>query len=391
MSEQVSATVRVAEGLGRWQQRDERLDRITRLAQRVFGSAWTSITVLDDDRAWFPSAQGFDIPVMAREDTFCNRTSERGAPLVVQDATLDPVFASLPAVVREGIRFYAGVPLRDAGGNIVGVFCLYDDHPRTLEAEDQLTLEDFAAWAEQELLASAEMTRAAQVQTSMLPAGPIRMAGWDIHGMCMPALAVGGDLFDYAVADDVLHVGLGDVMGKGTGAALLGAGVRTALRGTHQAVVAGVDLGVTTTQLARGLAADLARAESFVALFEAALDLDDGFLRYVDAGMGLCLVVRADGRRERLSSDDLPIGILPDDHWTEQQTTLDPGDRLLLFSDGLIDLVDDPVKWEGPVGDLVAAHARPDDLLDAIARLTTTHVPTDDVTAVAVYRSGGEA
>ena len=79
MSEQVSATVRVAEGLGRWQQRDERLDRITRLAQRVFGSAWTSITVLDDDRAWFPSAQGFDIPVMAREDTFCNRTTERGA------------------------------------------------------------------------------------------------------------------------------------------------------------------------------------------------------------------------------------------------------------------------------------------------------------------------
>lgn len=386
MSEQVSSTLRVAEHLGRWQQRSERLDRITRLAKKVFGVTWTSITVLDDDRAWFPSAQGFDQPVMPREDTFCNHTARAEDRVNVADATIDDRFRELPAVLREGIRFYAGVPLRDPAGHTVGVFCLYDTRVRELDAEEQQTLDDLAAWAEQELLASAEMLRASQVQSSMLPAGPIRLAGWNIHGMCLPSLAVGGDLFDYAVSGDVLHVGIGDVMGKGTGAALLGAGVRSALRGTHQAVVAGVDLGVTVTQVARALGPDLRRAESFVTLVEGAIDLDDGYFRYVDAGSGLGLVVRADGTHERLGSDDLPLGILPDDHWTERSTTLEPGDRMLLFSDGLLDLIDDQVEWWVPIGAMVAAHDEATDLLAHVADLTARIQPGDDVTAVAVFR-----
>lgn len=386
MSDHTSTTLQAAQGLGRWQQREERLDRITRLARTVFDVVWTSITVLDDQQAWFPSAQGFDTAVMAREDTFCDRTTRSGQVMLVEDAAGDPRFSDLPAVQDQGIRFYAGVPLRDATGTMVGVFCLYDRRVRHLDREELQTLEDLAAWAEQELLSSAEMVRAAQVQTSILPAGPIRLAGWDIQGMCLPALAVGGDLFDYAVADDVLHVGLGDVMGKGTGAALLGAGVRAALRGTHDAVVAGVDLGVTVTQVARGLAPDLLRAESFVTLIEAAIDLDDGLFRYVDAGMGLCLLVRGDGTTEPLQSGDLPVGVLPDAHWTEQQTTIEPGDRLLIFSDGLLDLLDDQVAWWNPVADLVRAHAEASDLLATIADMVAQTSPPDDVTAVAVFR-----
>ena len=386
MTETTPSTLRLAQGLDHWQQREERLDRITRLAQKVFDVDWTSITVLSHDRAWFPSAQGFDIAVMDRTDTFCDRTTRQARVVVVPDATSDPEFADLPAVRNDGIRFYAGAPLRDSQGNVAAVFCLYARTPRTLDAGDLQTLEDLAAWAEQELLASAEMVRAAQVQTSMLPAGPIRLAGWDIQGMCLPALAVGGDLFDYSVADDVLHVSLGDVMGKGTGAALLGAGVRAALRGTHDAVVAGVDLGVTVTQAARGLSDDLQRAESFVTLLEAAIDLDDGYFRYVDAGMGLCLIVRGDGTVERLSSDDLPIGVLPDDHWTERQTAIDPGDRLLVFSDGLLDLLDDQTHWWTPVAELVERHPDTAGLLAEVSDLVAAAAPPDDVTVVAVFR-----
>lgn len=386
MPDQVTGALAVAENLGRWEQRSERMDRITRLARRVFDVAWTSITVLDHDRAWFPSAQGFDIQVMPREDTFCSRTAQADERLLIPDALLDPRARSLPAVLDQGIRFYAGVPLRDPAGNAVGVFCLYDTRVRELDEEQLQTLEDFAAWAEQELLASAEMLRAVQVQTSMLPAGPIRLAGWTVHGMCLPALAVGGDLFDYAVSDDVLHVGLGDVMGKGTGAALLGAGVRSALRGTHAAVVAGVDLGVTVTQVARALADDLRRAESFVTLVEGAIDLDDGYFRYVDAGSGLCLVRRADGTLDRLGSQGLPLGVLPGDHWEELTTTLEPGDRMLLFSDGLLDLVEDQVEWWTPIGAMLAEHEDTSDLLAHVADLTARLQPGDDVTVVAVFR-----
>lgn len=391
MSEPVSSTLRVAQSLGRWDQRSERLDRITRLTRTIFDVRWTSITVLDEDQAWFPSAQGFEQRVMPRRETFCNHTARADAEIQVADATLDQRFAALPAVLNDGIRFYAGVPLRDPAGHTVGVFCLYDDRVRELDADEQQTLEDLAAWAEQELLAAAEMARASQVQTSMLPAGPIRLAGWSVHGLCLPALAVGGDLFDYAVSDEVLHVGIGDVMGKGTGAALLGAGVRSALRGTHQAVVAGVDLGVTVTQVARALAPDLRRAESFVTLVEGAVDLDDGYFRYVDAGSGLLLIVRADGTVDRLRSDDLPLGILSDAHWSERSTTLEPGDRMLLFSDGLLDLVDDQVEWWVPIGAMVAAHDDTTELLRHISDLTARVQPSDDVTVVAVFRGPAAA
>lgn len=381
-----SDPARGAVGAGPWRQRTDRLDRVTRLARTIFGVAWTTVTVLEEDRAWFPSVQGVDARVLPRRETFCDTTGRDGRTLIVHDATTDPRFNRLPAVVDRGIRFYAGVPLHDASGQVLGTLCLYDTEPRDLDAEQRETLEDLAAWAEQELQSAAELLRAAEVQTSMLPSGPLAVEGWDVHGMCLPSLAVGGDLFDYAITQDVLHVGLGDVMGKGTGAALLGAGVRTALRRTHAAVVAGVDLGITVTQVARSLTPDLQRAESFVTLFEAAIDIDDGFMRYVDGGMGLCLVVRADGALDRLSSEDLPLGVLTDTHWTEQDTTLEPGDRLLLFSDGLLDLVDDQVEWWTPIGQLVREHADAGSLLTTIARMTATGSPTDDVTVVAVFR-----
>jgi hypothetical protein len=369
------------------QQRDDRFDRITRLAARVFDASWASITVLDGDQAWFPSAQGFDISLMPREDTFCSRTTSQARLTVVPDASLDPDYADLPAVVNDGIRFYAGVPLSDPLGNVIGVFCIYDHAPRTIPGTDLETLEDLAAWAQQELIGSSEMLRAGKVQKAMLPAAPIHRAGWKVDGICLPALAVGGDLFDFALTNDVVHIGLGDVMGKGTGAALVGAGVRAAVRSTHPDVVSGVDLGATTHRVARTLQGDLDRNESFVTLFQCAIDTATGALRYVDAGAGLCVVLRTDGSVDRLLGSDRPLGILPEDTWTEHHTSLAPGDRMLVFSDGLLDLLDDQVEWWHEVGRLVGAHAEPAGLLLAVRAMTAELVGTDDVTAVAVYRS----
>lgn len=367
-------------------QRVERFDRITRLAAKVFGVPLSSITVLDNDRAWFASMYGADLRELPRYETFSDRADADTEVLVVEDATADGRFADLPAVAEGGIRFYAGRPLRDPMGNVVGTFCLYDTEPRTLDGEDRTTFVDLGAWAEQELVASSEMTQAGRVQASLLPARPVRVPGWTVDGLCLPALAVGGDFYDFGVTHGVAHVGLGDVMGKGTGAALLGAGVRAAVRGTHEAVVAGVDLGVTATQVARALLSDLERAESFVTLLEVAVDLDDGYTRYVDAGSGLAVVVRADGTAERLRSEDRPFGVFADDHWSEHSLSLQPGERLLLFSDGLLDLLEDPVDWVPEVGALVAAADDGPGVLAAVLALAHTRTPLDDVTAVVVAR-----
>ncbi|MDO9497299.1 MAG: SpoIIE family protein phosphatase, partial [Nocardioides sp.] len=275
-------------------------------------------------------------------------------------------------------------------GNVVGTFAIYDSKPRELDGELLDAFRDMAAWAEQELVSSTEMSQAGRVQASLLPAKAIRVGAWDVNGLCLPALAVGGDFYDYGVLNGVVHLALGDVMGKGTGAALVGAGARAAIRGTNSAVTAGVDLGVTATQVARSLLGDLERAESFVTLFQTAIDLEDGFTRYVDAGSGLCLVLTPDGEAIRLDSDDRPFGILPDDHWTEHEVTLDPGARMLVFSDGLLDLIDDPIEWWVPIGDLMREAADADGLLAAVARLARDRTALDDVTAVAVFRSAAD-
>ncbi|MBC7632225.1 SpoIIE family protein phosphatase [Aeromicrobium sp.] len=368
-------------------QKEERFERITRLARTVFSVPMTTITILDDDRAWFPSSQGIDVDEIPREDTFCDRTTDEGQLLVVEDATQDDRFRHLPIVEHGNMRFYAGHPLRDAIGNVVGTFCIYDTEPRTLEGDLLVAFRDIAAWAEQELVSSTEMLQAGRVQASMLPARAVRVGGWEISGLCLPALAVGGDFYDYGVTNGVVHLGLGDVMGKGTGAALVGAGVRAAIRSTHAAVTAGVDLGITATQVARSLLPDLERTESFVTLFEAAIDLEDGFTRYVDAGAGLCLLIHGDGSEERLKSKDRPFGILPDDHWSEHQVNLDPGSRMLIFSDGLLDLIDDPIEWWHDVGALMRKADDVDSVLDLVARLARDRTALDDVTAVAVFRA----
>lgn len=366
----------------------ERFNRITRLAHTVFGTSRAAITVIDGDRAWFPAQHGFSSGSIPREDTLCERTMETGELVLSEDARADPVFADKRAVLdHDDIGFYAGQPLRDRTGTIIGTFCIFDERPQRLSDEQVVALRDLASWAERELRSEAEMSAAGAVQASMLPPGDLEVDGWHVAGVCRPALAVGGDFYDYGVANGTLHVGLGDVMGKGTGAALLGAGTRAAVRGIHAAVTAGADLGVTITHVARTLLADFERAASFVTLFEAALDLEDGLLRYVDAGMGLALLRRADGTVERLTGRDRPLGVLPDDHWTEHETDLEPGGRLLVFSDGLLDLLPDPDAWVDAVGRLLAEHGTAPSLLGAIASLSDERIALDDVTAVAVYRA----
>ncbi|MDO9496703.1 MAG: GAF domain-containing protein, partial [Nocardioides sp.] len=99
---------------------NERYDRITRLARTLFAAPMTSITILDGDRAWFPSSQGIDADEVPRSETFCDTTTDLGKLLVVGDAAHDPRFGQLPSVRDGAVRFYAGHPLRDAIGNVVG-------------------------------------------------------------------------------------------------------------------------------------------------------------------------------------------------------------------------------------------------------------------------------
>lgn len=364
-----------------------RLDRITRMATVAFDLPMSSITMLDGPWVRFPSTAGMPDDPMPREDTFCHRSVRLGGLVVSEDTLADPRFDDLALVDADPpYRFYAAYPLRDPYDNVMGTFCVYGHEPRRLDDRECALLAEMGTWAEAEVLALAEMARAHDAQVSMLPAAPLEHGDWHVDGMCLPALTVGGDYFDYAIDAGAMHVGLADVMGKGTAAALIGAGVRVALRAAHQAVVSGADLGLVLDRLEEGAIGDLERAGSFVTLFEGVADLATGRLRFVDAGLGLGVLVRADGTAEHVRGHDLPLGVVPGTGFTQHETVLEPGDRLMLLSDGVLDLLDDPDDWFEPLATILRRYQEPRAVIGDIATRAIDRTATDDVTVVVVQR-----
>ena len=134
---------------------EERFDRLTRLARRVFDVPMALVTLVDAERQWFKSRAGVDIAETPREAAFCAYAIHGDDPFVVPDARLDARFADNPIVAGEPrMRFYAGHPVR-IGPHRVGTLCLGDHRPRDLSDVDRRTLEDLAALVEKELRASA--------------------------------------------------------------------------------------------------------------------------------------------------------------------------------------------------------------------------------------------
>ena len=131
---------------------EERFDRITRMACRLFDVPISLVTLLDEDRQWFKSRQGMNREQGPRAESFCGHAVLGSGVFVVEDAAADPRFADNPMVTgRPGIGFYAGVPLRTPDGMPVGTLCIIDRNPRELGGEDEKTLVDLAAMVEREL------------------------------------------------------------------------------------------------------------------------------------------------------------------------------------------------------------------------------------------------
>jgi ribonuclease BN (tRNA processing enzyme)/DNA-binding response OmpR family regulator len=133
--------------------REERFDRLTRLASRLLDVPIALISLVDSDRQWFKAAHGMEASMTPRERSFCAHAILEPDGLVVADAHLDARFADNPLVTGEShIRFYAGQPLRAPDGSAVGTLCVLDRRPRQLAEQDLAALRDLAALAQEELV-----------------------------------------------------------------------------------------------------------------------------------------------------------------------------------------------------------------------------------------------
>jgi len=358
---------------------EERFDRVTRLAQQLFGVTGAAINLIDRDRQWSKSMVGpFGVEV-PRSKSACAITIQSDDTLVVPDLKTAPGFEEI--VVPGAFEFYAGHPLYAPGGERVGSFCVYDAQPRHFSEREAAMLRDLAAWVQQELSVSQELSRAAEVQQGLLPQQLLSMPGWDIAGMCLPARAVGGDFYDWYPVGEGAAFTLADTMGKGIGAAIIAATVRAVLRSAARFG----DVAGAVDAAAASLTGDLDSTGLFVTLFHGRLDMDSGELTYVDAGHGLSFLARADGRVERLKSTSPPLGIDIETEWEPQTVVIGPGDALVAVSDGVLDLYPGVEQALESVTALVMLATSADEIVEAM-RARARGIAPDDVTVVAVRR-----
>lgn len=116
---------------------EERFDAITRYCCSRFMVDIALVSLVDSGRQWFKSACGLGVRETPRDISFCGHAILGDGVLEVPDATRDGRFADNPLVTAPpGIRFYAGAPLRMAGGHKAGTLCLIHRAPRRLAAEE---------------------------------------------------------------------------------------------------------------------------------------------------------------------------------------------------------------------------------------------------------------
>lgn len=131
--------------------REERFDRVTRIACKLFNVPMAAISFLEADRQWMKSTQGLEIKEASRKTSFCGHAILSDEIMVVEDATKDKRFYDNPFVQgKPNFRFYLGCPLKVDTYN-VGVICLIDDKPRSIKDIDQNVVYDLAHMVETEL------------------------------------------------------------------------------------------------------------------------------------------------------------------------------------------------------------------------------------------------
>lgn len=189
-----------------------------------------------------------------------------------------------------------------------------------------------------------ELARAGEVQRALTPAAFPSSPGWEHGAAAVSARQVGGDFYDLRIVGRCAVMTLGDVMGKGAGAGILAAATRTSLRAASPEMSPADALA----EAVRILSDDLSNSHSFVTLGYAAIDLISGEVRMADAGHGLAFVVGKDRRDvQRLASMDLPLGLGTE--WSVIHTSLEPGESLLMVSDGVLE------GWGGSIEELTSA------------------------------------
>ena len=345
--------------------------------------------------------QGFQISSAVRD-----RVIKEGRSELVVDAQADQAFRERASIVAQNVRSMLFVPLQ-AGGRVIGL--IYLDSPNMVR---QFTFEDLnlltvmanvaavrieharlAEVEQQERLLAMELDQAAQIQKGLLPANAPVVQGIDLAGNTSACRTVGGDYYDFLTyPDGRVAMLVADVAGKGMPAALM----MSNLQARVQVVFESPDgLAESVTRLNKAVAANCP-GNRFITFFICVIDAASGEVSYCNAGHNPPLIVRRNGAVEKLTEGGVMLGILPRATFQDARVRLDPGDALVLYSDGVTEAVRADVDedfGDERLGALVAnqlddpADSIVSAVVNAVAEFSEGAPQADDITVVVARRS----
>lgn len=269
---------------------------------------------------------------------------EEKKALAFVDVGADEKLRSAKSIVMQGIHSILCAPLM-IGNSVVGV--LYVDYlftQRSISEDDVRLVAQIGRFAAiklettrlreeaiQKRIMDEELKTASAIQRRLLPAAPASIDGFSFVGKNQPCRTVSGDYYDFALRPDgKMYFVIGDVSGKGVTAGLMMAGLQVAFRIFSKS---DPDPKTLVTQLNVALKENLPQSK-FVTLFLGRLDTKTGRVEYVNAGHTPPLWLRKSGAVE-LGESDLLLGVVARAEFVNREFILEPGDSLVLFTDGV--------------------------------------------------------
>ena len=347
------------------------------LLQAMLRSAFRPVSLavyLEDPAGRLAAA---DLPegpgTLARDAVALAALASRARPAVLPPPGVDDAADKLHRMLAP-LQPECLAPMVDRNGRLVGLVALggrESEEPYSGEDIRLLTVvslqsaltvqticlsEEMAARIEAERRAEHEVEIAKQVQRQLLPAGAPVLSGLACAGECIQAKSVGGDYYDFVeLGVDRTAFALVDVSGKGIAAALLMANLQATLRSQY---ASGASDPARMLERANRLFFDSTPGNRYATLFLAEFSQATRELRYVNCGHVPPVLARADGAIETLEPTATVIGLFEDWFGESASTVLEPGDTLIVCSDGVTEALSDDEEEYGDdrLRDAIAVH-----------------------------------
>ena len=331
---------------------------------------------------------------------------DKGTAALVSDLAIDDRFSGSDSIIGSGIRSIMAAPISDAAG-CVGMVAVYSRaHVRRFGEEDMELLVSLAAaaalrirnvalaeQAAERRIMDHELALAHDIQMAMLPRQFPDRAELEMGASLIPARAVGGDLYDFLTVDEMLWFIVADAAGKGVSAALFMAVTRTLFRAVTQGAAS---VGTVVERLNTELARDNER-QFFVTAVVGRLDLRSGELTYANAGHPAPLHVGGSGPKALDGAESGPaLGIIEGMTYAEASHRLQPGELLLIFTDGVTEAINSRNELYGDarlVASVRGAATRPagrivEAVVEAVNAFAGGQPQEDDITVLALRYLG---